>query len=140
MLTVRRSKTDPDSHGQTVAFARGTHPQTDPVTALARWIAVRGTAPGPLFTSVRHGTSGGPISGNAVARLLRRRAQAAGLGDARITGHSLRAGHATTAARAGASLERIAGQTRRRQLATLIEHYIRPEQALLATSSRSLGL
>ena len=39
-----------------------------PVTALADWITVRGVEPGPLFTSVRRGTGGAPISGNAVAR------------------------------------------------------------------------
>jgi integrase len=60
------------------------------VTVLPGWIAVRGTALGPLFTSVRHGTTGEPICGNAVARLLRRRAHAAGLVNLRITGHDVR--------------------------------------------------
>ena len=58
----------------------------------------------------------------------------------RITGHSLRAGHATTAAAAGVPLDRIALQTRHKRLSTLIERYIRPAQALDATSSRDLGL
>jgi integrase len=43
-----------------------------------------------------------------------------------VTGHSLRAGHATTAAMAGAPLDRIAAQTRHRSVSTLVEHYIRP--------------
>lgn len=81
-----------------------------------------------------------PISGEAVARMLRTRARAAGMSTERITGHSLRAGHATTAAAAGVALDRIALQTRHKRLFTLIERYIRPAQALEVTSSRDLGL
>lgn len=61
----------------------------------------------------------------------------------RITAHSLRAGHATSAAVAavaGVALDRIAAQTRHKRLSTLIERYIRPAQALEYSSSRDLGL
>jgi integrase len=141
LLTVRRSNTDPERHGQVVGVAHGQHALTDPVAALAAWTALRGNGPGPLFTSLRNGVlTDEPISGEAVARMLRTRARAAGMSTERITGHSLRAGHATTAAAAGVSLDRIALQTRHRRLSTLIERYIRPAQALEATSSRDLGL
>lgn len=121
--------------------------ETDPVAAVASWTAMRGTTSGPLFTSMRggHPSRTGkkelePISGSAVARILKTRAEAAGLPTERITGHSLRAGHATTAAMAGVGIDRIAAQTRHRSITTLIEHYIRPTQALETTSSRDLGL
>lgn len=81
-----------------------------------------------------------PISGNAIARTLRARAGAAGLPTARIAGHSLRAGHATSAALTGIGVERIAAQTRHRRIDGLIERYIRPMDALRTTSSRDLGL
>ena len=55
-------------------------------------------------------------------------------------GHSLRAGHATTAAVNGAPIDRIAAQTRHRDLTTLYNHYIRPADALATTTSRDLGL
>ena len=58
----------------------------------------------------------------------------------RITGHSLRAGHATTARMAGVALDRIAAQTRHKRISSLVEHYIRPLEALRITSSRHLGL
>jgi hypothetical protein len=67
-----------------------------------------------------------PISGNAIARILRDRAGAAGLPTTWITGHSLRAGHATSAALAGIGVERIAAQTRHKRIDVLIERYIRP--------------
>jgi len=81
-----------------------------------------------------------PISGEAISIVLRKRARAAGLAAERITAHSLRAGHATSAAVAGVALDRIAAQTRHKRLSTLLERYIRPAQALEYTSSRDLGL
>ncbi len=41
---------------------------------------------------------------------------------------------------AGVPLERIAAQTRHRDISVLIERYIRPLDALATTSSRDLGL
>ena len=140
LLTVRRSKTDPDHRGQVVGVAHGQHPDTDPVAALVSWLAVRGTAPGPLFTSMRRPHDLNAITGNTVARILKSRATAAGLPSAQISGHSLRAGHVTSAAMAGVGVDRIAAQTRHRRIDVLIEHYIRPVDALRTTSSRDLGL
>lgn len=97
LVTVRRSKTDQEDHGQTVAVARGKNPETEPVAALAVWRRLRGYEPGPLFTRLwRSRISLEPLSGDAIARMLRARAHAAGLDAERITAHSLRAGHATT--------------------------------------------
>jgi integrase len=81
-----------------------------------------------------------PISGNAVSNLVKERALSAGLSGGRISGHSLRAGHATSAAQAGIGIDRIAAQTRHRRIDILIERYIRPVHALQTTSSRDLGL
>ncbi len=136
LLHVHRSKTDQDAAGQVVAVAHGQHAATDPIGALDTWLGQRGQEPGPLFTSMRNKTTTTErLSGNAVARMLRNRARDAGLPAERITPHSLRAGHATTAAVAGVSLDRIAAQTRHKRLSTLLERYIRPAQALDFTSS-----
>jgi integrase len=141
LLHLRRSKTDPERRGQVVGIAHGQHALTDPVAALDDWLAIRGTEPGPVFTSLRPGVrSPQPISGNAVTNIVKDRAAAAGLGSGRITAHSLRAGHATSAALAGVGVDRIAAQTRHRRIDVLIERYIRPVQALQTTSSRDLGL
>jgi integrase len=141
LVTVARSKTDPDARGQVVAVACGQHPDTDPLAALGRWIRHRGSSPGSVFTRVQGSrVTLVPISGNRVARMLHERAEAAGLDAERITGHSLRAGHATTAALAGVGLARIAAQTRHRDLTVLLDRYIRPGQALQTTTSRDLGL
>ncbi len=141
LLTIRKSKADQEGHGQVVAVAHGQHALTDPVAALNAWRAVRGETPGALFTRIWVSTvSFEPLSGHVVARMLRSRAVAAGLDGTRITAHSLRAGHATAAALAGVPLDRIAAQTRHKDLSVLVNRYIRPLEALATTSSKDLGL
>jgi len=140
LITIRRSKTDQDGAGQVVGVAQGRHTATDPVAALAAWCRHRGSQPGRVFTSPRTRVAHDPISGEAISRMLRSRARSAGLEATRITGRSLRAGHATEAARAGVPLDQIAAQIRHQRPATLLERYIRPAQALQMTSSRELGL
>jgi integrase len=141
LVHLRRSKTDPERRGQVVGIAHSQHALTDLITALGAWLAMRGPAPGPVFTSLRPGIQGlQPISGTAVSNVVKNRAAAAGLSADQVSAHSLRAGHATSAALAGVSVERIAAQTRHRRIDVLIEHYIRPVQALQTTSSRDLRL
>ncbi len=74
LVTIRRSKTDQEGQGQLVAVARGTHPDSDPVAALAAWRSLRGYTPGPLFTRFWKSRLGlEPLSGDAIARMLRTR-------------------------------------------------------------------
>jgi integrase len=142
LVTIRRSKTDQEGQGQMVGVAAGIHAATDPIRALRAWLDLRPAGAGPLFTRVpatRPITSEG-IGPRTISDLVRDRAAAAGLGDLGVSGHSLRAGHATTAAVSGAPIDRIAAQTRHRDLTTLFNHYIRPADALANTRSRDLGL
>lgn len=105
LLSIRRSKTDQEARGQVVGIAHGQHPATDPIAALDAWLAHRGRRPGPVFTRVYgNRIHPDPLSGNTITRMLHARAAAAGLPAERITAHSLRAGHATTAALAGVPL------------------------------------
>ena len=141
LLHLRSSKTDQDAEGAVVGVAHGNHAETDPIEALAAWRRHRGEAPGPLFTRLFYANvSLRALSGNAIARMLRARAADAGLPAERITAHSLRAGHATTAFQAGVHLDRIAAQTRHKDLSVLLTRYIRPLEALTNTTSRDLGL
>ena len=141
LLHIRKSKMDQEGHGQVIAVAHGQHALTDPVAALNAWRAVRGEIPGALFTRIwASSVSLEALSGHVVARMLRARAEAAGLDGTRITAHSLRAGHATAAALAAVPLDRIAAQTRHKDFTVLVNRYIRPLEALATTSSKDLGL
>ncbi|GMA36837.1 tyrosine-type recombinase/integrase [Demequina litorisediminis] len=142
LVTVRRSKGDPHGAGQTIAIARGRSPETDPVEALDAWLRTRPRGAGPVFTQVRTNgaVSSHPINAASVVRIVKTRAHAIGFTGEMITAHSLRAGHATAAAMAGVPLDRIAAQTRHRDLAMLVNSYIRPAASMQVTSSRYLGL
>lgn len=72
----------------------------------------------------RHGEIKERISGHAVAAVVKRRAREAGLTAANFSGHSLRAGLVTAAARAGKPERVIAAQTGHKSM-TQLRQYVR---------------
>ena len=98
-------------------------------------------ARGPLFPSVsRHGRLGAvPMSGRAVADLVQRYAERAGLDPTLFGGHSLRAGFATQAALGGASDREIMRQGRWVNPRT-VHRYIRTANPLEDNAVTRLGL
>jgi integrase len=96
---------------------------------------------GPLFPAVsRHGGIGDrAMTGRAVADLVKRYAQRAGLDPAVYSGHSLRAGFATQAALAGASDREIMRQGRWVN-PTTVHRYIRTADPLDDNAVTKLGL
>ena len=97
VLTSRRSKTDQDGQGRKIAIPYG-RTRWCPVAALDAWLAASGITEGAIFRPVdRHGrVHNARLSGEAVSLVVRERAAAAGLDPARYSGHSLRAGLATS--------------------------------------------
>lgn len=111
-VTIRRSKTDQNGVGRKIGipFGRG---RWCAVAAYEKWQAFSGISNGALFRPVdRHGRVGAKrLSGEAVCSVVRERTQAAGLDPKKYSGHSLRAGLATSAAQAGVSSWKIRQQT-----------------------------
>ncbi len=95
----------------------------------------------PLFPAVtRHGHLGHqPITGRAVANLIKRYAQRAGLDPTTFSGHSLRSGFATQAALGGASDREIMRQGRWTNPRT-VHGYIRTANPLEDNAVTNLGL
>ncbi|WP_153413290.1 site-specific integrase [Nocardia macrotermitis] len=95
----------------------------------------------PLFPAVsRHGGIGAtPMSGRAVAELVKRYAARAGLDPTLFSGHSLRAGFATQAALGGASDREIMRQGRWSNPRT-VHGYIRTANPLEDNAVTRLGL
>ncbi|MGW0048632.1 site-specific integrase [Nocardia cyriacigeorgica] len=95
----------------------------------------------PLFPAVtRHGGIGStPISGRAIAELVKRYAARAGLDPALFSGHSLRAGFATQAALGGAADREIMRQGRWSNPRT-VHRYIRTANPLDDNAVTKLGL
>jgi integrase len=126
VLTVRSSKTDQEGAGAVVGLAYGSYRPTCPVRSWQAWTAAARLEAGPAFRGVdRHGRVGaGRLHAGSVARIVQRRARAAGLDPADFAGHSLRSGFATAAARAGASDRSIMRQGRWRSASSL-DSYVR---------------
>lgn len=135
VVTVRASKTDQDAIGADVALPYGGHPDTCPVRAVQAWLALladHAITTGPLLRAVdRHGRiSSRPMSGDGINRAVRAAAIRAGLPAAeRYSAHSLRAGGATAAAKAGAPVAAIARQGRWSPTSPVVHSYIRAADA-----------
>jgi integrase len=140
-VTLRRSKTDQTGEGRKIGIPYGANPDTCPVRNLQEWISQAGISTGPLFRSInRHGqVQAGRLSGIDVARVVKKLAERAGLDASKYAGHSLRAGHATSAAIAGASERSIMRQTGHRSV-QMVRRYIRDGSLFRENSAGKLGL
>lgn len=128
VVNLRRSKTDQEAHGRKVAipYARGT---ACPVQSLKAWISLSEISMGPIFRPVtRHGRIiERALSAQAVAQIIKQYAEAIGLDPTKYSGHSLRAGLVTSAAKLGVSSWKIRQQTGHKSDA-MLQRYIRDSQ------------
>lgn len=135
VLRIARSKGDQAGAGRLLGVHRGGRRSTCPVRALDAWIVERGDWAGPLFVplslqgdAILHHEK--RLSGAGVCGVVQSAAKRAGLDPSRYGGHSLRAGCATAAARAGASDVAIMSRTGHRS-AAVMEGYVRPGRLFL---------
>lgn len=125
VVTLRRSKTDQNGAGRKIGIPFG-RSKWCPVKQLADWLDHAKIDTGPLFRRVnRHGhVAEQRLSGEAVCVIVKLRVEAAGFDPVGYSGHSLRAGLATSAAMAGASAWKIRQQTGHAS-DTMLNRYIR---------------
>ncbi len=123
-LTLPRSKTDQTAQGRKIGIPKG-RGRICPVMAVNDWLLHMG-AGGYLFRGVAKGgaISEEPLSDKSVADIIKAYAKKAGLDPKRYSGHSLRAGLATSAAQHGVSSWKIRAQTGHRSDA-MLTRYIR---------------
>jgi integrase len=142
LVTLRRSKTDQASQGDTKAIPFGSDAATCPVRTLQAWIAASGITDGPVFRPVdRHGNvAASRLSGKAVALVVKRAAERAGLEPEAYAGHSLRAGFVTTAAANGATERAISRQTGHAPGSAVLRSYIRHASAFTDNAASNVGL
>jgi site-specific recombinase XerD len=108
---VRREKRDQEGAGRKVGIPFAENADRCPVIAVRTWLKALEIKEGPVFRSVdRWGHVGGRLSDRDVARILKRRAEDAGIDPEALSGHSLRRGFATSAAGAGKSERAIMRQ------------------------------
>jgi site-specific recombinase XerD len=123
-VTIRKSKTDQEGFGTTIAIAPGSI--ACPVDAVRTWIRAASISNGPLFRPVTRTGKISPrrLSARAVAEVVKAYARRAGLKAADFSGHSLRSGFLTSAAARGASIFKMMDVSRHKSVDTL-RSYVR---------------
>ncbi len=118
-VTIRKSKTDQEGLGCTIAIARGSI--ACPVDAVRGWIKAAGIVDGPLFRPVTRAgkIQASRLSSRAVAEVVKCYAKCVGLKAADFSGHSLRSGFLTSAAARGASIFKMMDVSRHKSVDTL---------------------
>ncbi len=124
LISIRRSKTDQEGEGATIAIPFGGL-GTDTAEALEAWQNLSSITTGPLFRRIdRHGNVGGRITPESANRIVQERAQLTGIDLTGLSAHSLRAGYVTAQARRNVPEHRIQTVTRHRS-AEVLRGYIR---------------
>lgn len=140
VINLRRSKTDQGGKGRLLGIPFGSNADSCPVTAFQDWLHVAGINSGALFRGVStQGKLLTRLSDKGVARAVKRAAEKAGLDAERYSGHSLRAGLATSAAAGGAYDRDIMRQTGHKRVETL-HRYIRKEELFQDNVVKRTGL
>lgn len=123
-ITIRRSKTDQEGHGETIAIIRGG--ACCPVKAVKAWLQASGISDGALFRPVAKGGRLGSrrLSDQSVCDLVKAYAERIGLKAADFGAHSLRAGFLTSAARRGASVFKMRDVSRHKSM-DVLQTYVR---------------
>jgi integrase len=140
VLTISYSKTDQERRGRKLAIPRA-EGKFCPVRTLNTWLRASGIANGPVFRRIdRNGHLGQhALHPSMVGIILRKRLTLAGLDATGFSAHSLRAGLATSAARAGVPSWKIRQQTGHKSDAALAR-YIRDQQIFENNASAAVFL
>ena len=128
-VIIRKSKTDQDGAGAEIPVQRSSAIGSRTCEAMEAWVQelkASGITTGPLFRSIdRHGNvKTGALTGHAIKGIIVRAAGYAGIDSEGFSGHSLRAGLATSAAMRGVGERKIMETTRHTNLRT-VHGYIR---------------
>jgi site-specific recombinase XerD len=123
-VTIRRSKTDQEGHGVTIAVVRGG--ALCPVRAVRAWLDAAGITEGPVFRPVRKGGAvrDRRLTAKSVCDLVKASAASIGLDASTFGAHSLRAGFLTSAARRGASVFKMRDVSRHKSV-DVLQAYVR---------------
>jgi integrase len=138
IITLRHSKTDQEGAGRKIGIPYG-RTQHCPVAAVTAWLERSKITQGAVFCPVTRYGHLQPVrlSGDAVSEVIRERLAAFGIDPEGYSGHSLRAGFATSAAQAGVSTLKIRAQTGHASDA-MLGRYIRGGELFVGNAAGAL--
>ena len=141
LTTMRNFANHPEKAEMLSALGDALHNAPEMLLDYGSWMDDAKLTDGAVFRSInRHGQLGEhPLAGTDVARIVKKLAERAGLDASKYAGHSLRSGHATSAAIAGASERSIMNQTGHRSV-QMVRRYIRDGNLFRENSGGKLGL
>jgi integrase len=127
--------------GRTVVVAYGRHPDSCPVRCWLAWKETADLTSGPAFRPVdQWGNLGaGRLSPDGCRIVITRAAERAGL-DARLTGHSQRAGLITTGRKQGKRPEKLRAQSGHAENSPVFWRYVRDGEAWEDAATDGIGL
>lgn len=138
IIRLRRGKTDQEGRGREIAIPHvsGKH---CPSQSLQAWLAASEITTGAVFRRINRYDQLLPqrLMAQSVALIIKQRAENSGLDPARFSGHSLRAGFVTNAARRGASSANIRVQTGHKSDG-MVQRYIRDSQLFTDNPNRKI--
>jgi integrase len=118
LIRIRKSKTDQEGAGASVAVPKGE--TACPVAALRAWLDAAGITEGAVFRRVRGKRGlGGRLSGRVMAAVVKAGAVRLGFDPSTFGAHSTRSGLVTSAVKRGVNLLKICDQTRHKSVEML---------------------
>lgn len=140
-VTLRHSKTDQEGRGVKKGIPYGSNPDTCPVRALLDWLNAAGITEGAIFRSINRHSQVQPsaMSDKAVALVIKKLAESAGLDASMYSGHSLRSGFITTAADCGVDERSIMKQSGHKSL-VVMRGYIQDATLFKHNAASQVGL
>jgi integrase len=132
IVKLKKSKTDQEGRGRTVLIPFGKGDQwTCPVRMLRLWLKRTGIQSGAIFRRVDRNQKvvGERLSAQVVSITVKKLVEKLGRDTTEYSGHSLRAGFVTSAAKAGVPIWKIRQQTGHKS-DLMVQLYVRPTNLL----------
>jgi integrase len=139
LIRIRKSKTDQEGMGASVAVPKGEI--ACPVAALRAWLDAAGITEGAIFRRIVNKKAQrvlpARLAGRNVASIVKAGAVRLGFDPSTFGGHSTRSGLITSAAKRGVSLFKIMDQSRHKS-AEMVRVYVRDTELFAGNASAGL--
>jgi integrase len=140
VINIKRSKTDQLGAGRKVGIPCGNNASTCAVRTLRAWLDAASITEGPIFRQVRkQRVYAEQLTAQVVATRVKKYIRICGMDDANFSGHSLRAGFVTSAARQNVPERVIMRQTGHKSV-EMVLRYVRAGNIMQENACLALGL